>query len=102
MEESHWGILPWLKQGASYMTLAGNKLFLLKPNLHELLDEVAIAELTLPEEIERMKLSNKTEDEQACACLACYFLLPRVTATHDIGVKTTTGGGDLASFLWLI
>ncbi len=46
-----------------YSALAGNRVLLLKPNLHEMLDEMAIAEITLPEEIERMRAAKKTDQE---------------------------------------
>jgi hypothetical protein len=42
----------------------GSKLFTLRPNLHEQLDELMVMELTLPEDIERMKTAKRRDKEQ--------------------------------------
>lgn len=42
----------------------GNRLYTLQPNLHEQLAELQVIELTLPEDIERMKTANKRDQEQ--------------------------------------
>jgi hypothetical protein len=49
----------------------GSKLFTLRPNLHEQLDELMVMELTLPEDIERMKTAKRRDKEQvrAYSCL---------------------------------
>jgi hypothetical protein len=47
-----------------YTALYGNKLLTLKPNLHEQLDELQMTEITLPEDIERMRAAKKRDTEQ--------------------------------------
>lgn len=42
----------------------GNKLFTLQPSLHEQLDQLQVVELTLPEDIQRMKTAKKRDQEQ--------------------------------------
>jgi hypothetical protein len=54
--------------GAAQMSvnsvMHGSKLFTLRPNLHEQLDELMVMELTLPEDIERMKTAKRRDKEQ--------------------------------------
>ena len=47
-----------------YNASYGNKLLTLKPNLHEQLDELQMTEITLPEDIERMRAAKKRDTEQ--------------------------------------
>jgi hypothetical protein len=73
----------------------GSKLFTLRPNLHEQLDELMVMELTLPEDIERMKTAKRRDKEQvsvrACGCVAwCTW--------HD-GCKESRGCEQLRSVL---
>jgi hypothetical protein len=52
----------------------GSKLFTLRPNLHEQLDELMVMELTLPEDIERMKTAKRRDKEQVGPCWAGIYI----------------------------
>eukprot|EP00775_Hariotina_reticulata_P013491 gene13491-13616_t len=54
----------WLKQMSSNSVMHGNKLYTLQPNLHEHLDQLQVLELTLPEDIERMRSARNMDQEQ--------------------------------------
>jgi len=51
----------WLKQHAAYTCFFGNKLYTLKPNIHEKLFELQVTEFALPEDIERLRHSKKRD-----------------------------------------
>jgi hypothetical protein len=51
-------------QMSCYSVLCGNKLLTLRPNLHEQLEEVQVVDLTLPEDIERLRAAKKRDTEQ--------------------------------------
>jgi hypothetical protein len=53
-------------QMSSNSVMHGNKLYTLQPNLHEQLDQLQVLEITLPEDIERMKTASNTDQEQVC------------------------------------
>uniref|UniRef100_A0A7S3QQQ5 Fibronectin type-III domain-containing protein n=2 Tax=Dunaliella tertiolecta TaxID=3047 RepID=A0A7S3QQQ5_DUNTE len=53
--------MPWLKQRAAYSCFCGNKLYTLKPSMHEKLWELQVTEFALPEDIERLRNSKKRD-----------------------------------------
>eukprot|EP00983_Pelagomonas_calceolata_P034822 1090884-Pelagomonas_calceolata.AAC.4 len=69
--------MPWLKQRAAYSCFCGNKLYTLKPSMHEKLWElqdtgfactqltklacIQVTEFALPEDIERLRNSKKRD-----------------------------------------
>lgn len=66
LDTGSWGNnMMWLKQRAAYSTFYGNKLFTLKPNVHEKLFELQVIEFALPEDIERLRHSKKKEKDHA-------------------------------------
>ncbi|KAI8462642.1 MAG: hypothetical protein J3K34DRAFT_499216 [Monoraphidium minutum] len=68
LDAGTWGSsLLWLKPDACYTAVAGNRLLTLKPDLHEALHEMQITELTLPEDIERMRAEHRGVDQHAGA-----------------------------------
>ncbi|KAL6758234.1 hypothetical protein V8C86DRAFT_2601400 [Haematococcus lacustris] len=58
---SYTASLPWLRCRAMYTCFFGNKLFTLKPSMHERLWELQVMELALPEDIERLRHSKKRD-----------------------------------------
>ncbi|KAF6250631.1 hypothetical protein COO60DRAFT_1681080 [Scenedesmus sp. NREL 46B-D3] len=65
LDDGAWGSnIVWLKQMSVNSVMHGSKLFTLRPNLHEQLDELMVMELTLPEDIERMKAAKRRGKEQ--------------------------------------
>lgn len=48
-------------QRATYTCFYGNKLFTIKPNVHERLFELQVLEFALPEDIERLRHSRKRD-----------------------------------------
>ncbi|KAF5833758.1 hypothetical protein DUNSADRAFT_9825 [Dunaliella salina] len=53
--------MPWLKMRAAYSCFCGNKLYTLKPSMHEKLWELQVTEFALPEDIERLRNSKKRD-----------------------------------------
>ncbi|WIA13348.1 hypothetical protein OEZ85_006930 [Tetradesmus obliquus] len=65
LDDGAWGNnLVWLKQMSVNSVMHGSRLFTLRPNLHEQLEELMVMELTLPEDIERMKTAKRRDKEQ--------------------------------------
>ncbi|GAX74227.1 hypothetical protein CEUSTIGMA_g1676.t1 [Chlamydomonas eustigma] len=60
-EGQYIGTMPFAKQHAVYTCFYGNKLFTLKPSVHEKLYELQILEVALPEDIERLRHSRKRD-----------------------------------------
>mmetsp|Transcript_17491 Transcript_17491/g.44035 ORF Transcript_17491/g.44035 Transcript_17491/m.44035 type:complete len:628 (-) Transcript_17491:2367-4250(-) len=60
-EGAYAGALPWMRPRALYTTFYGNKLFTLKPSMHERLWELMVTEFALPEDIERLRHSRKRD-----------------------------------------
>lgn len=64
LDEGAWGNnMLWLKQHSVYTTFHGTKLLTIKPNLHEQLDELQVVELSLPEDIQRMRAGRRKDTE---------------------------------------
>lgn len=59
---------PFLQMSVSSV-MHGNKFYTLQPNLHEQLTELQVIELTLPEDINRLKTANRRDQEQVNAHL---------------------------------
>eukprot|EP00878_Enallax_costatus_P041461 GHUV01048247.1.p1 GENE.GHUV01048247.1~~GHUV01048247.1.p1 ORF type:complete len:624 (+),score=179.30 GHUV01048247.1:665-2536(+) len=65
LDDGSWcNNLMWLKQMSVGSVMHGNRLYTLQPNLHEQLTELQVIELTLPEDIERMKTAKRRDQEQ--------------------------------------
>eukprot|EP00879_Flechtneria_rotunda_P025407 GHRR01026999.1.p1 GENE.GHRR01026999.1~~GHRR01026999.1.p1 ORF type:complete len:354 (+),score=123.29 GHRR01026999.1:930-1991(+) len=65
LDDGAWGnSILWLKQMSVSSVMHGNKLYTLTPNLHEQLGELQVMELTLPEDIERMRAAKQRNQEK--------------------------------------
>lgn len=66
LDAGAWGNnMMWLKTRSAYNTFYGNKLFTIKPNVHEKIWEIQVIEFALPEDIERLRHSKKKEKDHA-------------------------------------